>query len=66
VKTQPWQIPPGFAEDPSLPAPVKPEDENFDRLPPEAALEGAPVPAAPVAPESAPAAQPAPAAAPAN
>jgi len=59
VKTQPWKMPEGFAEDPTLPAPVRPEGDNFDRLPPKAALEGAPVPPAPVAPESAPAAQPA-------
>jgi hypothetical protein len=59
VKTQPWKIPPGFAEDPTLPEPVRPEGENFDRLPPKAALEGAPVPAAPVAPEPSPAASPA-------
>lgn len=62
VKTQPWQIPPGFAEDPTLPAPVRPEDTNFDRLPPEAALEGAPAPQTPVAPaEAATPAAPAPA-----
>jgi membrane fusion protein (multidrug efflux system) len=65
VKTQPWQIPPGFAEDPSLPAPVRPEDENFDRLPPKAALEGAPVPAAPPVPEPSPSPQPPPTAEPA-
>ena len=62
VKTQPWQMPPGFAEDPTLPAPVRPEDTNFDRLPPEAALEGAPAPQTPVAPaEAATPAAPAPA-----
>ncbi len=59
VKTQPWKMPEGFAEDPTLPAPVRPEGDNFDRLPPKAALEGAPVPAAPVEPESAPTTQPA-------
>ncbi len=26
VKTQPWQMPPGFAEDPTLPAPVAPDN----------------------------------------
>jgi len=50
VKTQPWKMPEGFAEDPSLPAPVRPEDENFSRLPPEAAPEGAPAPVASPAP----------------
>jgi len=63
VKTQPWQMPPGFAEDPTLPAPAEPKDENFDRLPPKAELEGAPAPEVPVAP--APDASPAPEASPA-
>lgn len=53
VKTQPWQIPEGFAEDPTLPVPERPEDDNFDRLPPKAALEGAPAPEVPVAPAEA-------------
>lgn len=68
VKTQPWQMPPGFAEDPSLPAPVQPKDENFDRLPPDAALEGAPAPQQPVAPagQTAPAPAAVPEPAPAN
>jgi len=56
VKTQPWKMPEGFAEDPSLPAPVRPEDENFSRLPPKAALEGAPAPDATAAPAASPAA----------
>jgi membrane fusion protein (multidrug efflux system) len=42
VKTQPWKMPEGFAEDPSLPAPVKPDNTDFDRLPPRAGLDGAP------------------------
>ena len=62
VKTAPWEMPTGFAEDPTLPAPVRPEGDNFDRLPPEAALEGAPAPDAATSP---PAAAPAPTAAPA-
>jgi membrane fusion protein (multidrug efflux system) len=71
VKTQPWQIPPGFAEDPTLPAPVQPGDTKLNQLPPEAALEGAPAPEVPVVPSKigAPAAASTPApesAAPAN
>jgi len=50
VKTQPWQMPPGFAEDPTLPAPVRPGDTKLNQLPPEAALEGAPAPEVPVVP----------------
>jgi hypothetical protein len=69
VKTQAWKIPPGFAEDPTLPAPSEPKDGNFDRLPPKAALEGAPSPEVPVAPAAtaspAPATTPEPAASPA-
>lgn len=64
VKTTAWQMPPGFAEDPTLPAPVEPEDTNFQRLPPQAALEGAPAPSEPVvppAPTPTPEATPAPA-----
>ncbi|MBU3665374.1 MAG: efflux RND transporter periplasmic adaptor subunit [Chthoniobacterales bacterium] len=64
VKTTPWKMPPGFAEDPTLPAPVEPEDTDFQRLPPEAALEGAPAPAEPVVPPT-PAPTPSPAASPA-
>lgn len=62
VKTQPWQMPPGFAEDPTLPAPVAPDNSNFDKLPPKAALEGAPAPEPPAAPadEAAPASPPSP------
>jgi membrane fusion protein (multidrug efflux system) len=55
VKTTPWQMPPGFAEDPTLPAPQRPADGNFDKLPPEAQVDDE-TPAAP-----APAASPAPA-----
>lgn len=62
VKTTPWQMPPGFAEEPTLPAPVEPKDTDFEKLPPEAALEGAPAPEQPVAPPS-PAPSPPPAAA---
>ncbi|MEY3479437.1 MAG: hypothetical protein RIQ71_212 [Verrucomicrobiota bacterium] len=60
VKTQPWKMPEGFAEDPSLPAPVKPDNTEFDRLPPRAALDGAPAAETPAAPEenAAPAASP--------
>jgi membrane fusion protein (multidrug efflux system) len=60
VKTQPWKIPPGFAEDPTLPEPVEPQPGNFDRMPPKAALEGAPVPEVPVAPAGAASPAPAP------
>ncbi|MGA0093220.1 MAG: efflux RND transporter periplasmic adaptor subunit [Chthoniobacterales bacterium] len=63
VKTQAWKMPPGFAEDPTLPAPVEPESGNFDRLPPKAALEGAAPPDAPAGPAQN--ATPAPAAPPA-
>ena len=56
VTTEPWQIPPGFAEDPSLPAPVEPKDPDFQKLPPEAALEGAPV----ASPSPAPTPEPSP------
>lgn len=44
VKTTPWNPPPGFAEAPNLPAPVEPDNSHFDKLPPKAALEGAPQP----------------------
>ena len=55
VKTTPWQMPAGFNVDPSLPAPqMPPADGDYMIKPPEAALEGAPVPE-PVAPPSAPA-----------
>jgi hypothetical protein len=60
VKTQPWKIPPGFAEDPTLPEPVEPQPGNFDRMPPKAALEGAPAPEVPVAPAGAASPTPAP------
>lgn len=60
VKTQPWQMPPGFAEDPTLSAPVEPDNSNFDKLPPKAALEGAPAPEPPVAPADEAAPTPAP------
>jgi membrane fusion protein (multidrug efflux system) len=61
VKTAPWQMPPGFNVDPSLPAPQPPAaDGNYQLEPPEAALEGAPAPADPVVPPPSPAATPTP------
>lgn len=54
VKTTPWEMPPGFAEAPNLPAPVEPDNAKFDKLPPDAAPEGAPQPDAPAPPESGP------------
>lgn len=54
VKTTPWEIPAGFAEAPDLPAPVEPDNTKFDKLPPQAALEGAPAPETPVAPPATP------------
>lgn len=54
VKTTPWQIPPGFAEEPDLPAPVPPANENPQKIPPEAAPAGTPAanpePSSPPAP----------------
>jgi membrane fusion protein (multidrug efflux system) len=58
VKTTPWQMPPGFAEDPTLPAPVKPEGPIPDALPPEAQVDDR-LPAAPPSPAPTPAAPPA-------
>jgi len=61
VKTTPWQMPPGFNADPSLPAPQPPvADGDYMIEPPEAALEGASTPAEPVVPPPAPSATPAP------
>jgi membrane fusion protein (multidrug efflux system) len=61
VKTTPWQMPPGFNADPSLPAPQPPAaDGDYMIEPPDAALEGAAAPAEPVVPPSAPSATPAP------
>jgi membrane fusion protein (multidrug efflux system) len=61
VKTAPWQMPPGFNTDPSLPAPQPPAaDGDYMIEPPEAALEGASAPAEPVVPPSAPSPTPAP------
>ena len=61
VKTAPWQMPPGFNVDPSLPAPQPPAaDGNYQLEPPEAALEGAPAPEVPVVPPPSPAATPTP------
>ena len=55
VKTTPWQMPPGFNVDPNLPAPQPPaSDGGYMIEPPEAALEGAPAPETPVAPEATP------------
>jgi membrane fusion protein (multidrug efflux system) len=62
VKTTPWQMPPGFNVDPSLPAPqMPPAGGDYMIKPPEAALEGAPAPQEPVVP---PPAAPTPAATP--
>jgi membrane fusion protein (multidrug efflux system) len=59
VKTTPWKMPPGFNEDPSLPAPEPPPAAGDYMLePPEAALEGAPAPDVPVVPEASPSAAP--------
>jgi membrane fusion protein (multidrug efflux system) len=61
VKTTPWQMPPGFNADPSLPAPQPPPaDGDYMIEPPEAALEGASAPAEPVVPPPSPSATPAP------
>jgi membrane fusion protein (multidrug efflux system) len=60
VKTTPWQMPVGFAEAPPLPAPVEPSDPNFQRLPPDAALEGATQPQTPVVAPPTPTPTPAP------
>ncbi|MFZ4482863.1 MAG: efflux RND transporter periplasmic adaptor subunit [Chthoniobacterales bacterium] len=58
VKTSPWVMPPGFAEDPTLPAPAKPTDENFEKLPPTAQVDdetpAAPTPPPPPAPPAPP------------
>jgi membrane fusion protein (multidrug efflux system) len=63
VKTSPWVMPKGFAEDPTLPAPVRPGDENFEKLPPSAqvddAMPSAPAPAPTPAPPAAPTPPPA-------
>ncbi len=62
VKTAPWQMPEGFAEAPPLPAPVEPNDPNFQRLPPDDVLESAPAaqePAVVPTPTPVPAATPA-------
>jgi len=61
VKTTPWEMPTGFAEAPNLPAPVEPENTKFDKLPPQAALEGAPSPEAAAPPEVTPTPAPSPA-----
>ena len=56
VKTTPWQMPPGFNVDPSLPAPQPPPaDGDYMIKPPDAALEGAPAPEVPVVPPATPA-----------
>jgi membrane fusion protein (multidrug efflux system) len=66
VKTTPWQMPAGFNVDPSLPAPQPPAaDGDYMIKPPEAALEGAPAPATPVAPQATPTPLPEPSATPA-
>ena len=58
VKTTPWQMPPGFAEDPTLPAPQQPTNANFQKLPPEAQVDDRTPPTA--APAATPAPSPAP------
>lgn len=73
VKTVPWEMPPGFAEEPNLPAPAPPATaQSFQKMPPDAAPEGMPSPTVPgatnaPAPTASPAAasSPAPAASPA-
>jgi membrane fusion protein (multidrug efflux system) len=61
VKTTPWKMPPGFNEEPNLPAPEPPaSDGGYMIEPPQAALEGAPAPEVPVVPEAAPATTPTP------
>jgi len=64
VKTTPWQLPPGFAEEPDLPAPVQPPDKNLEKNPPDAAPAGAAAPDQPAAPvgNPSPSATPTPAA----
>jgi len=42
VKTTPWQIPPGFAEEPDLPAPAPPDDKTPQKIPLEASPVGTP------------------------
>jgi membrane fusion protein (multidrug efflux system) len=42
VKTTPWQIPPGFAEEPDLPAPAPPDDKTPQKIPLEASPAGTP------------------------
>ena len=63
VKTTPWQLPAGFAEEPDLPAPVQPADEKLEKTPPDAAPAGAPAPDQPAAPVGSPEPSPTPAAA---
>ncbi len=65
VKTTPWQMPPGFAEDPTLPAPQKPADTDFQKLPPEAQVDDRTPPAATPTPPPAPPASPGPSPSPA-
>jgi len=67
VKTTPWQMPPGFAEDPTLPAPQKPADTDFQKLPPEAQVDDQTPPAAatPAPPPAPPGPPPSPAPTPA-
>jgi membrane fusion protein (multidrug efflux system) len=67
VKTTPWQMPAGFAEDPTLPAPQKPADTDFQKLPPEAQVDNQTPPAAatPAPPPASPGPSPSPAPTPA-
>jgi membrane fusion protein (multidrug efflux system) len=60
VKTTPWQMPAGFNQEPKLPAPqMPPAGGDYMLEPPEAALEGAPQPAATPTPLPSPSATPA-------
>jgi membrane fusion protein (multidrug efflux system) len=63
VKTTPWQMPPGFAEQPDLPAPVDPAEENSETTPPDAAPPGASSPDQPAAAPGSPEFSPTPASA---
>lgn len=65
VKTTPWQMPPGFAEAPTLPAPQKPADTDFQKLPPEAQVDDRTPPAGTPTPPPAPPASPGPSPSPA-
>jgi membrane fusion protein (multidrug efflux system) len=65
VKTTPWQIPPGFAEDPTLPAPVPPGPAAPEVLPEAQVDDRLPQGSSTPAPAPSPSASPAPAETPA-